>query len=133
MGKYCCFYDNETDNYRQNHYQLLWEQGINERWNLETTLHYTKGRGYYENYKQGDPYARYSLPDFNGEKYSDFIRKKWLNNDFYELFSTLYGKFENVDVNFGVVGNQYYGRHYGNVTDVFVPQIQEHEYTETVL
>lgn len=122
------FYDNETDNYRQNHYQLLWEQGINERWNLETTLHYTKGRGYYENYKQGDPYARYSLPDFNGEEYSDFIRKKWLNNDFYGIVSTLYGKFENVDVNFGVVGNQYYGRHYGNVTDVFVPQIQEHEY-----
>lgn len=122
------FYDNETDNYRQNHYQLLWEQGINERWNLETTLHYTKGRGYYENYKQGDPYARYNLPDFNGEEYSDFIRKKWLNNDFYGIVSTLYGKFENLDVNFGVVGNQYYGRHYGNVTDVFVPQIQEHEY-----
>lgn len=122
------FYDNETDNYRQNHYQLLWEQGINERWNLETTLHYTKGRGYYENYKQGDPYARYNLPDFNGEEYSDFIRKKWLNNDFYGIVSTLYGKFENLDVNFGVVGNQYYGRHYGNVTGVFVPQIQGHEY-----
>lgn len=122
------FYDNETDNYRQNHYQLLWEQGLNEKWNLETTLHYTKGRGYYENYKQGDPYARYSLPDLSGNKYSDFIRKKWLNNDFYGIVSTLYGKFENLDVNFGVVGNQYYGRHYGNVTDVFVPQIQGHEY-----
>ena len=122
------FYDNETDNYRQNHYQLLWEQGLNERWNLETTLHYTKGRGYYENYKQGDPYARYNLPDLNGEKYSDFIRKKWLNNDFYGIVSTLYGKFDNLDLNFGVVGNQYYGRHYGNVTDVFNPQIQEHEY-----
>lgn len=122
------FYDNETDNYRQNHYQLLWEQGLNEKWNLETTLHYTKGRGYYENYKQGDPYSRYNLPDFNGEEYSDFIRKKWLNNDFYGIVSTLYGKFENLDLNFGVVGNQYYGRHYGNVKDVFVPQIPPHEY-----
>ncbi|MCU7614735.1 TonB-dependent receptor [Chryseobacterium sp. GMJ5] len=122
------FYDNETDNYRQNHYQLLWEQGISEKWNLETTLHYTKGRGYYENYKQGDPYARYNLPDFNGEEYSDFIRKKWLNNDFYGIVSTLYGKFENLDVNFGVVGNQYYGRHYGNVRDVFNEQIPQHEY-----
>ena len=122
------FYDNETDNYRQNHYQLLWEEGLNEKWNLETTLHYTKGRGYYENYKQGDPYPRYNLADFNGEKYSDFIRKKWLNNDFYGLVSTLYGKFDNIDLNFGVVGNQYYGRHYGNVTDVFNPQIQEYEY-----
>jgi len=122
------FYDNETDNYRQNHYQLLWEQGLNEKWNLETTLHYTKGRGYYENYKQGDPYSRYNLPDFNGEEYSDFIRKKWLNNDFYGIVSTLYGKFENLDLNFGIVGNQYYGRHYGNVKDVFVPQIPQHEY-----
>jgi len=122
------YYDNETDNYRQNHYQLLWEQGLNEKWNLETTLHYTKGRGFYENYKQGDPYSRYNLPDFNGEEYSDFIRKKWLNNDFYGVVSTLYGNFENLDLNFGVVGNQYYGRHYGNVSDVFNPQIVEAEY-----
>lgn len=122
------FYDNETDNYRQNHYQLLWEQGLNEKWNLETTLHYTKGRGFYENYKQGDPYSRYNLPDFNGKQYSDFIRKKWLNNDFYGVVSTLYGKFDNLDLNFGVVGNQYYGRHYGNVSDVFNPQIVEAEY-----
>lgn len=122
------FYDNETDNYRQNHYQLLWEQGINDHWNLETTLHYTKGKGYYENYKQGDPFARYNLPDFNGEEYSDFIRKKWLNNDFYGVVSTLYGKYENLDLNFGAVANQYYGRHFGNVTGVFLPQINESEY-----
>ncbi|ANF50952.1 TonB-dependent receptor [Chryseobacterium glaciei] len=122
------FYDNETDNYRQNHYQLLWEQGINDHWNLETTLHYTKGKGYYENYKQGDPFVRYNLPDFNGEEYSDFIRKKWLNNDFYGVVSTLYGKYENLDLNFGAVANQYYGRHFGNVTGVFLPQINESEY-----
>jgi len=126
------FYDNETDNYWQSHYQLLWQQKFNDRWNLETTLHYTKGKGYYENYKQGDPFVRYNLPDFmnNGqvEQYSDFIRKKWLNNDFYGIVSTLYGKFDNLDLNFGVVGNQYYGRHFGNVTGVFYPQISEHEY-----
>ncbi|MDV7696398.1 TonB-dependent receptor [Chryseobacterium soli] len=126
------FYDNETDNYRQNHYQLLWEQGINDHWNLETTLHYTKGKGYYENYKQGDPFSRYNLPNIidgaETVQYSDFIRKKWLNNDFYGLVSTLYGKFENVDLNFGAVANQYYGRHFGNVTGVFYPQINESEY-----
>ncbi|GAA4165193.1 TonB-dependent receptor [Chryseobacterium ginsenosidimutans] len=122
------FYNNETDNYRQNHYQLLWEQKFNDKWNLETTLHYTKGKGYYENYKQGDPFARYNLADVNGEEYSDFIRKKWLNNDFYGIVSTLYGKLGMVDVNFGAVANQYYGRHFGNVTGVFLPQIDEHEY-----
>jgi iron complex outermembrane receptor protein len=122
------FYDNETDNYQQNHYQLLWEQKFNDKWNLETTIHYTKGKGYYENYKQGDPFARYNLPDVGSEEYSDFIRKKWLNNDFYGIVSTLYGKLGTVDVNFGAVANQYYGRHFGNVTGVFIPQIDEHEY-----
>lgn len=130
-GNITGFYNNETDNYRQNHYQLLWEQGFNDHWNLETTLHYTKGKGYYENYKQGDPFSKYNLPDIvdAGQliKDSDFIRKKWLNNDFYGIVSTLYGKYENLDLNFGVVGNQYYGRHYGNVTGVFYP-IDEHEY-----
>ena len=122
------FYDNETDKYGQNHYQLLWEQNFNDRWNLETTLHYTKGKGYYENYKQDAKYSKYNLPNQGASKRSDFIRKKWLDNDFYGAVSTLYGKFENLDLNFGLVGNQYYGRHYGNVSDVFLPQIFEHEY-----
>ena len=122
------FYDNETDNYRQNHFQVLWNQGLSKEWNLETTLHYTKGKGYYENYKQGDPFLRYNLPNQGLEEYSDFIRKKWLDNDFYGIVSTLYGKFENLELNFGVVGNQYFGKHYGEVSGVFFPQIQEHEY-----
>ncbi|KAB1229989.1 TonB-dependent receptor [Chryseobacterium viscerum] len=131
-GNVTGFYDNETDNYRQNHYQLLWEQKFDDRWNLETTFHYTKGKGYYENYKQRSSFSKYNLPDIieGGQtiKKSDFIRKKWLNNDFYGVVSTLYGKFENLDLNFGAVANQYYGRHYGNVTGVFYPQIDESEY-----
>ncbi|WP_312324245.1 TonB-dependent receptor [Soonwooa sp.] len=126
------FYDNETDNYRQNHYQLLWEQTFNDHWNLETTLHYTRGKGYYENYKQDAKFSKYNLPNFlvNGAevKRSDFIRKKWLDNDFYGAVSTLYGKYDNADINIGVVVNQYYGRHFGNVTGVFFPEINEHEY-----
>lgn len=133
------FYDNETDNYRQNHFQLLWEQKFSDRWNLETTLHYTKGRGYYENYKRVDEgdeeethYKDYNLavPIVDGVavEVTDFIRKKWLDNDFYGMVSTLYGKLENVDLNFGVVANQYYGRHFGNVTGVYFPEINEYEY-----
>ncbi|MBV6879223.1 TonB-dependent receptor [Epilithonimonas ginsengisoli] len=126
------YYDNETDNYRQSHYQFLWNQRFSDAWKLETTAHYTKGKGFYENYKQGDPFARYSLPNLlvNGteEEYSDFIRKKWLDNDFYGVISTLYGKLGNLDLNVGAVANQYYGKHFGNVTGVFFPQIQESEY-----
>lgn len=126
------FYDNETDNYRQNHYQLLWEQNLSNRWNLETTFHYTKGKGYYENYKQDEKLSKYNLAtlliDNQEITRTDFIRKKWLDNDFYGIVSTLYGKFENLDLNFGAVANQYDGRHFGNVTGVFYPSIFEHEY-----
>ncbi len=126
------FYDNETDNYRQNHYQLLWEQQLTSRWNLETTLHYTKGKGFYENYKQDAKFSKYNLPDLvTGNqtlKRTDFIREKWLDNDFYGIVSTLYGKFGSLDLNFGVVGNQYKNAHFGNVSGVFLPEIFEHEY-----
>lgn len=126
------FYDNETDNYRQNHYQFLWNQKFNENWNLETTAHYTKGKGFYENYKQDAKFSKYNLPDLILDnqvlKRSDFIRKKWLDNDFFGGISTLYGKIENVDLNFGIIANQYKGKHFGNVTGVFFPQIFESEY-----
>ena len=126
------FYDNETDNYRQNHYQLLWEQNLSNHWNLETTFHYTKGKGFYENYKQDAKFSKYNLQsliiDNQTITRTDFIRKKWLDNDFYGAVSTLYGKFENLDFNFGVVANKYEGRHFGNVSGVFYPSIFEHEY-----
>lgn len=126
------FYKNETDNYRQNHYQLLWNQDFNDQWNLETTLHYTKGKGYYENYKQDAKFSKYNLPNLFVSgieiKRTDFIRKKWLNNDFYGIVSTLYGKLNHLDLNFGIVVNQYDGKHYGNVTGVYFPSIFEHEY-----
>lgn len=126
------FYDNETDNYRQNHYQLLWNQRFSDNWKMETTLHYTKGKGWYENYMQNAEFSQYNLPNMtqNGieTEISDFIRKKWLNNDFYGLISTLYGNLKNFNLNFGLVGNQYYGRHFGNVTGVFFPEINEYEY-----
>ncbi|AFR34935.1 TonB-dependent receptor [Riemerella anatipestifer] len=133
------FYDNETDNYRQNHYQLLWQQNINPQWNLETTLHYTKGKGYYENYKQVDEndkwaphFSTYNLPVPIIEgvplQKTDFIRNKWLDNDFYGIVSNLYGSLDNLDLNFGLVGNQYHGWHFGNVTGVQLKDINKHEY-----
>lgn len=131
-GNITSFYDNETDNYWQKHYHLLWEQKFSEKWNLETTFHLTNGEGYYENYKQDAKFSKYDLPNIieNGNTITrtDFIRKKWLDNDFYGVVSTVYGNFENLNLNFGVTANQYYGRHFGNVTGVKYTNISEHEY-----
>ena len=131
-GNITSFYNNETDNYWQNHYHLLWEQKFSEKWNLETTFHLTHGEGYYENYKQDAKFSKYDLPNIteNGNTITrtDFIRKKWLDNDFYGAVSNLYGNFKNLNLNFGVAVNQYFGRHYGNVSGVTYTNIYEHEY-----
>lgn len=131
-GNIVKFYDNETDNYWQKHYHLLWEQKFSEKWNLETTFHLTNGDGYYENYKQDAKFSKYDLPNIveNGNTITrtDFIRKKWLDNSFYGVVSNLYGNLENLDLNFGVAANQYFGKHFGNVSGVTYTQIFEHEY-----
>ncbi len=73
-------YENETDNFQQDHYQLFFDQRLNSRLVFNTAIFLTKGEGYYEQYRAGEEYARYNLI-LPGN--SDFIRQLWLDNDFY--------------------------------------------------
>lgn len=113
------FYDNETDNYNQTHLHLSWEERFSPRVKLNTTAHYTMGEGYYENFKQNDKVSKYGLSPITigGTSFNrlDFIRKKWLDNDFYGIVSDLNVDLENMLINIGLVGNQYYGKHFGQV------------------
>ena len=131
-GNITSYYNRETDNYWQKHYHLLWQQKLSEKWNLENTFHLTNGHGFYENYKQDERFSKYTLPNLvdNGVTVTrtDFIRKKWLDNNFYGVVSNLYGNLDRVNLNFGFVANQYFGRHFGNVSEVKSRQIFEHEY-----
>ncbi len=77
------FYDNEVDNYTQNHFQLHWNQKIASHWQSNTALHYTIGKGYFEQYKEDESFSDYSLTDFNGNTTTDLVRKRWLDNDFF--------------------------------------------------
>jgi iron complex outermembrane receptor protein len=113
------FYDNETDNYKQDHYQLHWNQKWSDFWSTNFALHYTKGKGFYENYKQGQDVTDYGIaPQIIGSTTvdeSDIIRRKWLDNDFYgTIFSVNYKK-DRVDFIAGGGYNRYEGKHYGNV------------------
>src|SRR5688572_33063381 len=80
-------YDNETDNYRQTHYQLFFNHAVNDNWNFNTAVFLTRGLGYYENYKGGEKFADYGLPEpvINGStiEETDLVRQKWLDNYFY--------------------------------------------------
>ncbi|MDO4229689.1 MAG: TonB-dependent receptor [Capnocytophaga sp.] len=119
------FYDNETDNYKQDHAQLHWNQRWNSAWSTNFALHYTKGFGYYENYKRGQDLADYNIEGLtvNGvtTSESDLIRRKYLDNDFYGAVFSLNYKAENIDFVFGSSANRYVGNHFGEVLWVRQP------------
>ena len=114
------YYDNQTDNYWQRHYHLTGSQRLNVLWNMNLTLHYTHGKGYYEDYKAGAKYASYKLPvyvDLEGKEVlkTDLVRRKWLDNDFYGAIYNLNYKGENLLFTFGAAANRYDGDHFGRV------------------
>ena len=109
------FYDNETDNYQQDHYQLHWNEKLNKKWSTNLAFHYTKGKGFYENYKEDADFSDYGLLPLGPVVTTDLIRQKWLDNDFYgTTFSANY-KEEKLDVIFGGGYNKYEGAHFGKV------------------
>ncbi|MFT5715305.1 MAG: iron complex outermembrane receptor protein, partial [Flavobacterium sp.] len=109
------FYDNETDNYQQDHYQLHWSEKVSDHWNTNLAFFYSKGRGYYENYKEDADMADYGLLAVGAVTTTDLVRQKWLDNDFYgTTFSANY-KTEKLDVILGGGYNKYEGSHFGKV------------------
>lgn len=109
------YYDNETDNYKQDHYQLHWSESISDKWSTNLAFHYTKGKGYFENYKEDAAMADYGLLPVGTITTTDLVRQKWLDNDFYgTTFSAKY-KEEKLDVIIGGGWNKYEGDHYGKV------------------
>jgi len=113
------FYDNEVDNYKQDHAQLLWNEQISDFWSTNIALHYTRGRGYFEQYREADDFSTYGFEPLivDGEEVNttDLIRRRWLDNDFYgTVFSANYKK-EKLDLIIGGGLNKYEGDHFGEV------------------
>ena len=105
-------YENEVDDYKQNHYQLHWNEKLNNQWSTNLGLNYTKGVGFFEQYKAAENAA-----DFNNliEDGSDVIVRRWLDNDFYVLnFNTNY-KDEKINLISGISYSNYTGDHFGEV------------------
>jgi iron complex outermembrane receptor protein len=117
------FYDNETDNYWQNHFQLHWTEKWSEKLISNAALHYTIGKGYFEQYKEDEDLTDYNLPDFNGNSISDLVRKRWLDNDFFGATFSLNYRTPKTDLLFGGAANRYLGKHFGEVvwTQNYVP------------
>lgn len=113
------YYKNQVDDFVQNHYQLHFSHVFNPELNFNISLHYTHGKGYYENYKEDEDLADYQIPPFSigGEtiETSDLINRKWLDNDFYGTVFSLNHKTANADFTFGGGYSIYDGEHFGRV------------------
>jgi iron complex outermembrane receptor protein len=114
------YYDNEVDDYRQDHYQLHISHQLSSAWNANVSFHYTYGRGFFEQYKQDELFSNLGLPDavIGNEtiESSDVIVRKWLDNDYYgTTFSANYDK-GNSSLTLGGAFSRYdNARHYGEV------------------
>ena len=117
------FYDDETDNYWQNHFQLHWNEKLTSKWQSNLALHYTLGKGYFEQYREDELFSDYVLPDFNDNTSTDLVRKRWLDNAFFGTTFSLNYKTEKTDVIIGGAANKYQGKHFGEVvwTQYYVP------------
>jgi iron complex outermembrane receptor protein len=114
------YYNNQTDNYNQTHYQLLFSQKLNRDINFNAALHYTKGSGYYESYAPQQSFSSYGLQNVilgtDTIFQTDLINQKWIDNDFYGMtFSGNYSKNDKLKITVGGAWNHYYGTHYGKV------------------
>ena len=114
------FYNNQTDNYWQHNYHLMASQRIGDFWNMNLTLHYTDGNGYYEDYKSKAKFSSYKLPEYidpegNTVKKTDLVRRKWLDNYFYGAVYSANYQHDNTRLTLGTAVNNYVGDHFGRV------------------
>ncbi len=112
-------YENQVDHYQQDHYQFHFSHKFSQNLNLNASAHYTHGEGYYENFKAGEDFADYQLPNVmvgaETIESTDLVNRKWLDNDFYGITYSFNHKNEKGDFTFGGGWSIYDGDHFGNV------------------
>lgn len=115
-------YENEIDNYKQDHYQFHWNEKLNQSWSTNIGLNYTYGRGYFEQFRNDDSIETYggivdSDIDENGVKLgtTDLIRRRWLDNNFYVLNASTNYQSSKLNMTFSSSYSTYSGDHFGEV------------------
>ena len=113
------FYENEIDNYKQDHYQLHFNKRFNNNWSTNLGLNYSYGRGYFEQFKEDEDFIDYDFVEIfiGGETINttDLIRRRWLDNDFYVINANANYKNNSLNLTFGGSYSNYIGDHFGEV------------------
>ena len=113
-------YENQVDDYQQDHYQLHASHRFNDRFTAQAALHYTYGRGFYEQFQRDDDFSDYGLEDaVVGDTIltsTDLVRRRWLDNHFYGLtYALMYQPGGSTELTLGGGWNRYDGDHFGEV------------------
>ena len=110
-------YENEVDDYQQDHYQLHWSQRLNENWSTNVGLNYTKGQGFFEQYKADEDITGFNgiVVDTNGNGETDLIVRRWLDNSFYVANFNVTYQDEQIEIMNGLSYSTYSNDHYGEV------------------
>ena len=129
-GNRIAFYENQVDNYAQEHYQFHWNERLNSKWNIALGLNYTHGSGFYEEYN--DLWYDQNI-SFSGATSFDYLQlkpftigdttisdsenisQKWLDNDYYVITLGLNYNTEATSLNFGGLYSYYVGDHFGDL------------------
>jgi iron complex outermembrane recepter protein len=126
------YYNNESDNYNQDHYQLIYGLMAAENISMNAALHYTRGKGYYEEYREDQDLEEYNInPFFTGSQLiesTDMIRRKWLDNHFIGLVYSVSMKKDRAEFIAGGGLNRYFGDHFGTVIWMRNAGITEKDY-----
>jgi len=112
-------YENEVDQYGQDHYQLHLKSDLPYGIYSQAALHYTRGLGYFEQYRADEDFADYALPypiyGSDTIKNTDLIRRRWLDNHFYGATVSLVATRNQLNFILGGAWNRYLGDHYGTI------------------
>jgi iron complex outermembrane receptor protein len=122
-------YEDQVDNYAQDHYQLHTSHRFTESLTGNVALHYTYGRGYFEEFRYDDDFSRYGLSDviIGNETISstDLVRRRWLDNDFYGFTYSLNYETEKFTSLIGGAWNTYAGDHFGEIIWAQISAVQK--------
>ncbi len=125
-------YENETDNYWQDNYQIHYSKKLNSNLNANIAIHYTRGRGYYENLNNNSSYSSYNLPDaiFNNDTITstDLITRRWLDNYFYGATYSLNYSNKKITAVLGGGWNNYNGNHFGDIIWARIATFNDEKY-----
>lgn len=114
-GTHVDYYDDQTDNYLQLNNQLVLNHRFSREWQLNATLFYTYGYGYYNQYKEDAWLAGYTNLSTDTEQ-ADLIRHKIMRNHLGGLNAAATYNTSNLDLTFGGSWSYYTCPHWGTLS-----------------